>query len=193
MLDTHARKYFQPIIQKVADIFIKNNFTANQVTVIAFVLGMSTGVFTYYGMGVTAVAIMWLSGLLDAVDGSVARVKGSTPFGTVLDITFDRLVEISIILGIALRYPEIQFELLLLTCSIIFSMTVFLTTGMMAEKQGQKSFYYQAGVAERTEGFIFFSLMILFPAYVQTLTLIFFGLIIFTASQRMKEAAKLLS
>lgn len=193
MLDTHARKYFQPIIQKVADIFIKNNFTANQVTVIAFVLGMSTGVFAYYGMGVTAVAIMWLSGLLDAVDGSVARVKGSTPFGTVLDITFDRLVEISIILGIALRYPEIQFELLLLTCSIIFSMTVFLTTGMMAEKQGQKSFYYQAGVAERTEGFIFFSLMILFPTYVQALTLVFFGLIIFTASQRMREAAKLLS
>lgn len=193
MLDTHARKYFQPIIQKVADIFIRNNFTANQVTFIAFVLGMSTGIFTYYGMGITAVAIMWLSGLLDAVDGSVARVKGSTPFGTVLDITFDRLVEISIILGIALRYPEIQFELLLLTCSIIFSMTVFLTTGMMAEKQGQKSFYYQAGVAERTEGFIFFSLMILFPTYAQTLTIVFFGLIVFTASQRMREASKILS
>lgn len=193
MLDTHARKYFQPIIQKVAEIFIKNNFTANQVTFIAFLLGMSTGVFVYYGMGVTAVAIMWLSGLLDAVDGTVARVKGSTPFGTVMDITFDRLVEISVILGVALRYPEVQFELLLLTCSIIFSMTVFLTTGMMAEKQGQKTFYYQAGIAERTEGFIFFSLMILFPVYVKALTLIFFGLIVFTASQRMREAARILS
>ncbi len=193
MLDTHGRKYFQPLIYQVARVFMKYNFSANQVTVIAFLLGISTGVFAFYGMGVIGVAIMWLSGLLDAVDGTIARERGSTPFGTVLDMTFDRLVEIAVILGLAMRYPEQQFELLLLTCSIIFSMTVFLTTGMMAEKKGQKSFYYQAGVAERTEGFIFFSLMLLFPSYLQGITLIFFALIVFTALQRMREAARLLS
>lgn len=193
MLDTHGRKYFQPLIYQVARVFMKYNFSANQVTVIAFLLGISTGVFAFYGMGVIGVAIMWISGLLDAVDGTIARERGSTPFGTVLDMTFDRLVEIAVILGLAMRYPEQQFELLLLTCSIIFSMTVFLTTGMMAEKKGQKSFYYQAGVAERTEGFIFFSLMLLFPTYLQGITLIFFALIVFTALQRMREAARLLS
>lgn len=193
MLDTHARKYFQPLIYQVAKIFMRYNLSANQVTVIAFLLGISTGVFAYYGMGVIGVVFMWISGLLDAVDGTIAREKGSTPFGTVLDMTFDRLVEIAIILGLALRYPGMQFEFLLLTSSIIFSMTVFLTTGMMAEKKGQKSFYYQAGVAERTEGFIFFTLMLLFPAYLQVITIVFFGLIVFTALQRMKEAARLLS
>ncbi len=193
MLDTHGRKYFQPLIYQVARVFMKYNMSANQVTMIAFLLGISTGIFAFYGMGVIGVAIMWISGLLDAVDGTIAREKGSTPFGTVLDMTFDRLVEIAIIIGLALRYPGEQFQLLLLTCSIIFSMTVFLTTGMMAEKKGQKSFYYQAGVAERTEGFIFFSLMLIFPAYLKVIILIFFGLIVFTALQRMREAARLLS
>ena len=193
MLDTHARKYFQPLIYQVAKVFMRYSLSANQVTVIAFVLGVSTGVFAYFGMGVMGVVFMWISGLLDAVDGTIAREKGSTPFGTVLDMTFDRLVEIAIILGLALKYPEVQFEFLLLTSSIIFSMTVFLTTGMMAEKKGQKSFYYQAGVAERTEGFIFFSLMLLFPPYLQITTIVFFILIVFTAFQRMREAARLLS
>lgn len=193
MLDTHARKYVQPLIHQVARLFMRYDFSANQVTVIAFLLGISTGVFAYFEMGVIGVVLMWISGLLDAVDGTIAREKGSTPFGTVLDMTFDRLVEIAIIVGIALRYPEVQFELLLLTCSIIFSMTVFLTTGMMAEKKGQKSFYYQAGVAERTEGFIFFSLMLLFPTYLQIIIVIFFILIVFTATQRMREASRLLS
>jgi len=193
MLDTHGRKYFQPLIYKVAKLFMKYNFSANQVTVIAFILGISTGVFAYYGMGVVGVVLMWISGLLDAVDGTIAREKGSSPFGTVLDITFDRLVEIAIIMGLALRFPGEQFEFLLLTCSIIFSMTVFLTTGMMAEKNGQKSFYYQAGLAERTEGFIFFSFMLLFPGYLSIIIIIFFGLIILTAVQRMYEASKLLS
>lgn len=193
MLDTHARKYVQPLIYRVAKLLMKYNLSANQVTVIAFILGMSTGIFAFYGFGIAGVAIMWLSGLLDAVDGTIAREKGSTPFGTIMDITFDRLVEIAVIIGLALRYPEAQFLLLLLTCSIIFSMTVFLTTGMMAEKQGEKSFYYQAGVAERTEGFIFFSLMMLFPLYLKVFTLIFFALIVFTAMQRMREAARILS
>ena len=193
MLDTHARKYVQPLIYQVAKLFMKYNFSANQVTFIAFLLGISTGVFAYYGLGVVGVVVMWISGLLDAVDGTIAREKGSTPFGTILDITFDRLVEIAVIVGLALRFPGEQFEFLLLTCSIIFSMTVFLTTGMMAEKRGQKSFYYQAGVAERTEGFIFFSLMLLFPGYLNIIILVFFILIVFTAMQRMAEAGRLLS
>jgi phosphatidylglycerophosphate synthase len=192
MLDTHARKYVQPLIKSVADFFMGHNFTANQVTIIAFFMGISTGFFIYFKMTILAVIFMWLSGLLDAVDGTIAREKGSTPFGTVMDITFDRLVEISVILGLALRFPEMRMIMLLLTCSIIFSMTVFLTTGMMAEKKGGKSFYYQAGVAERTEGFLFFTGMMIFINHIHIIGIIFIGAVIFTAIERLIEAKKIL-
>lgn len=192
MLDTHARKHVQPIIKRVADFFMRYSFTANQVTVMAFFIGMSTGIFIYFKMPVTAITVLWLSGLLDAVDGTIAREKGSTPFGTVMDITFDRLVEISVILGLAFRFQNTRMIMLILTCSIIFSMTVFLTTGMMADKKGSKSFYYQAGFAERTEGFIFFTIMMIFIEYINPIGIVFFSAVIFTASQRLLEARKIL-
>ena len=72
------------------------------------------------------------------------------------------------------------------------SMTIFLTVGALSEKKGVKSFYYQAGVAERSEGFIFFSLMILIPSYLGIITNIFSILIIITAIQRFFEAKRLL-
>lgn len=192
MLDSRCRKYIQPIIKKGADFFIKLGFSANQVTVIALVLGILSGIFTYYERPILALISLWLSGYLDAVDGTIAREKGSTLFGTVMDITFDRIVEIGIILGICYRYPEQSISLLLLTSSIIISMTIFLTTGNMVDKITEKSFYYQAGLAERTEGFIMFSIMILFTQYLTIIILIFVVMILFTAWQRFIEAKKML-
>ena len=72
------------------------------------------------------------------------------------------------------------------------SMAIFLTVGACTEKKGMKSFYYQAGVAERSEGFILFSLMILLPEYLGIITNIFSILVLFTAGQRFFEAKKIL-
>lgn len=192
MLDTHARSFVQPLIKKVADIFIKLGFSANQVTVLAFFIGISVGFFVYFDLIAIAIILLWISGLLDAVDGTVARIKGSSAFGTLMDITFDRLVEIGMIIALALKHSEHMFLFLLLACSIIITMTVFLTVGSLSQKKSEKSFYYQAGFAERTEGFIFFSGMIIFPSYAYLICLLFTLAILFTASQRMNEARKIL-
>lgn len=192
MLDTHARKYVEPFISKTAKLLLKWKLTANQVTVIAFIIGISSGLFIYLGEPVVAVAVLWLSGFLDAVDGSMARQTETSEFGTVLDVSFDRLVEISVIIGLALAFPEITLPLLLLSVAIIFSITVFLTVGAVAEKKGMKSFYYQAGVAERTEGFILFSLIILVPSMMYIITMIYAAIVAFTGVQRLLEAKKIL-
>ncbi|MBO8158994.1 MAG: hypothetical protein H0Z36_05495 [Thermosyntropha sp.] len=115
-----------------------------------------------------------------------------TAWGTLLDITFDRLVEIGIILSTAVLHPEASFWLLILMSSILISMTVFLTVGALAEKKGIKSFYYQAGIMERTEGFIFFSLMLLLPNYLKGIALTFAVLIFITALQHISEGKKIL-
>lgn len=193
MLDTKCRKYVQPIIKYGADICMKLGLSANNVTVIALFLGIISAPLITMGYSVTAVLILWFSGYLDAVDGTIARTKGSTPFGTVMDITFDRIVEIGIIFGIFFRDRGNAFLLLLLASAIIVSMTIFLTTGSMAEKKSEKSFYYQSGIAERTEGFIMFSLMILFSKQAKIIGIIFLVMIIYTAIQRYLEAKKILS
>lgn len=193
MLDTHGRKYVEPFIVRTARGLLQLGLTANQVTWTAFLLGVTTGGWIYFDQPVWACVFLWLSGYLDAVDGAMARLESkSTPWGTVMDITFDRLVELSVIIGLALKFPDVQFLLLLLTASIVFSMTVFLTVGALSEKKGIKSFYYQAGLAERTEGFILFTVMVLFPSWLMWSTGLFLAVEIFTAVQRMLEARRIL-
>lgn len=193
MLDTNCRKFIQPFIRFGANIFIKLKITANQVTFIALLFGLTSGLLIFWDFQYIAIILLWVSGYLDAVDGTIARQQGSTPFGTVMDITFDRLVEISLILGLALKNPNSVFLLLCLACSIIITMTIFLATGALTNKKSEKSFYYQPGFAERTEGFIMFSLMILFQSCLNYLTLIFVFMILITAIQRFLEGRKILN
>lgn len=193
MLDTYGRKFVQPSIEITAKCLLKLRFTPNSVTYIAFIIGISSSLFAYYNLTIIALLVLWLSGYLDAVDGTMARIlKCKSPWGTVLDITFDRIVEYSIIFILSLKYSSARISLIVLTGSILLSMTIFLTVGALAENNGVKSFYYQAGLAERSEGFIFFSLMIIFQNnYLIPLSYIFSAIIIFTALQRFLEARRI--
>ena len=193
MLDTHGRKYVEPIIESVANAFINRNISANKVTVLAFVLGISSGGWMLLGQPLIATAVLWISGLLDAVDGAIARKTGtSSLWGALMDITFDRIVELSVIISLAVLYPQARLVLIMLTGSIIISMTVFLTVGALSKNTKNKAFYYQAGLAERTEGFIMSSLMMLFSNHIIIITIVYFLAILFTAGQRLKEAYELL-
>ena len=193
MLYTHARKYVNPIIELGAKFLLRLKLTPNNVTILALLLGIATSIFLYFDMQIIAVILLWVSGYLDAVDGAMARrTNSSSSFGTLLDIVSDRIVEVSIVLVLGLKFVDVRYNLIVLTVCILMSMTIFLTVGALSEKKGVKSFYYQAGVAERSEGFIFFSLMILIPSYLGIITNIFSILIIITAIQRFFEAKRLL-
>ncbi|RDY72497.1 CDP-alcohol phosphatidyltransferase family protein [Halobacillus trueperi] len=192
MLDTHARKFVQPSIDRTASYLLEKGRTANEITVLALFVGVGTSVLYVLGFPILAVVFLWLSGFLDAVDGTMARNTKTSPFGTVMDITFDRVVEIGMIVAIAYVHPEALWPLLLLSVSIIVSMTIFLVVGAVSEKAGIKSFYYQAGLAERTEGFVLFSVMLLFPSFLFWSTLLFFAVELFTGIQRFMEAKRIL-
>lgn len=193
MLDTHARKYVNGIIEGGADFFLRLKLTPNQVTLLALLIGTGVSVSIYLDMGILAVILLWLSGYLDAVDGSMARKsKQSSAVGTLMDITFDRIVEIGIILAIGIKFVDMRMNLIILLASILMSMTIFLTVGALTEKKGMKSFYYQAGLAERSEGFILFSIMILFPMYLSITINLFSTMVLITAAQRFLEARKIL-
>ena len=193
MLDTHARKYVNPFIEFGANIFIKRKISANTVTTLALILGVLSAVLLYLDKNILAVILLWISGYLDAVDGSIARkTDSSSSFGTVLDVTFDRIVEIGIIFVSALKFEEIRLNIIVLLACILISMVIFLTVGAVSEKSGIKSFYYQAGVAERSEGFIMLSLMMIFESYLGIVVNIFSFIVIITAIQRMIEAKNIL-
>lgn len=194
MLDTHARKLLQPLVEKAARFCIQKGLNADQITWIAFLSGVISSLAILLGFPLPGLVLLWISGFLDAVDGTIARIQvSSSPWGTLLDITFDRLVEICIIIVLGLRFPSSRMALMFLLSSIIFSMTIFLTVGALSRNSTKKSFYYQAGLAERTEGFLFLTLMVILNEHLVVIAVIFTLTILFTGIQRMHEAYRLFS
>jgi len=193
MLDTRGRRYFDGIFDKSGRIFLAMGLTPTNITIIAAMVGIMGAILFFFGKVILPIVLLWISGFLDAVDGSMARQSRKvSPVGTLLDIWLDRLVEISYIISFAVVCHEATFSLMILACTIILSMTVFLTSGMLIENAGIKSFHYQAGLMERTEGFIMFTLMIIFYLHMKILALIYAILILYTAIQRLYMTIKVL-
>lgn len=192
MLDTRSRKKIDPFLDRMAAVLWKRGIKANQITAAALVFGIAAGVLVYFHWTVLGIIFFWFSGFLDALDGALARVsKQASLRGAVFDIVSDRIVELGIFWALALRHPESLYAMLALVSCVLISMTVFLTTGMLAEKTGKKSFYYQSGLMERTEGFIASTFMIIFQNQLSILTWIYAGLIAITIVQRLWETRRL--
>lgn len=118
-----VRNYINPLSYKVGKYlgrFIKN---PNIITIAGFIIGTSTGFLLYFKLVFLAVLALIISGIFDMLDGAVARALNKvTKQGAFLDSNFDRLVEASLYMGIALYKPELMiYAFLAFTFSIMVS------------------------------------------------------------------------
>lgn len=187
MLDTHAHKFIQPLLNVIARLCLRAGVSANALTLAGLGCGTLAALVVALGQPQAGVALLWLSGLLDAADGTLARLGTPSALGAVLDITSDRVVEVAVILALAWRYPDARLALLLLTAVIVVAMSLFLSMAAAVDNSSAKSFHYAPGFAERTEGFIFLSLMTLNAAHLVAWSLVFSAAIVFTMAQRYRD------
>lgn len=183
MLDTHSLKFVQPILIAIARLCRRLRISANTLTLGGLVLGLVAALLVAHGF-TAGIAVLWLSGLFDAADGTLARLTRPSPLGAIMDITFDRIVEVCLIIALAWRFPEARLTLLVLTAVIVVAMSLFLSIGAALANKSPKSFHYAPGLVERTEGFIFLSLMALDTQRLLMWTWIFAGAIVITMVQR---------
>ena len=185
MIDTKLRPVLQRSFEKLAGILVKLNCTPDQITVFAFLLGFLAAFFTAREYPITALVLLWLSGLLDVLDGTVARlIKRTSPGGALLDLILDRMVEAAMIFGFFYWMPEHTWMYLLFLTGMIFNFSTFLAAGSLYQNLGEKSMHYDSGLLERTETFIFFSLVLLFPQFTFYLFLVFNLLMFITGIRR---------
>lgn len=193
MLDTNARKYVQPILDGVAHACRRIGISANALTVIGMLVGIAAALLVLNEYAVAGFVVLWLSGLIDAADGTLARLTKPSPLGAILDITFDRVVEVAMIVALACNSADARLVLVILAGTIAIAMSLFLSIGAAVANQSIKSFHYAPGLGERTEAFICFSLMILDSARLVLWTWVFIGVIVFTMAQRLYHAYRMLS
>jgi archaetidylinositol phosphate synthase len=185
MIDTKWRNAFQPLFNQMARPLVKFHVKPNTISWIALFFGISAGLCLALKLPVWAFILLWTSGLLDVLDGTVAVLSGqSAKTGAYLDLILDRMVEASVILGFAWAFPNSVYACLLFFTAVLFNFTTFIAAGALFENKGRKIMHYDIGIAERTETFIAFSLMIVFPLASVIILYIFDGIIFLTGAQR---------
>jgi len=141
-----------------------------------------------------------LNRLLDGLDGAVARATQKTDFGGYLDIVSDFVFYVAIPLGFGLARPENLTWAMLLIATFTLTGVSFLAFATLAAKRGletqahgQKSFFFNTGLAEGAETIAFFVVMCLWPDGFMPLAIAFSGLCILTVLQRTVVARRAFS
>jgi CDP-diacylglycerol--glycerol-3-phosphate 3-phosphatidyltransferase len=91
------------VLDQLVTFFIRARLRPNVISTIGFLVSLGAALVISDGNFVAAGVLILLSGILDMMDGKVARQTGrETSFGAVYDSTLDRLSELALYAGIAL-------------------------------------------------------------------------------------------
>ena len=189
MLEQSFRDIYQKILVAPVLPLLPQSVTPQYITALSAVLGFAFIPAILLNQPLWAIIFLVLSGYCDTLDGSLARARNqSSAKGAVLDIMADRFVECSVLLGLFLCDPENNgLWIFLMLCTSLLCITSFLVVGVFEKNNSVKSFHYSPGLIERAEAFIFFALMVVFPAYLVSLAIIYTILVLYTAAKRIIE------
>jgi CDP-diacylglycerol--glycerol-3-phosphate 3-phosphatidyltransferase len=118
-------------MQPLSYLFIRLGVSATVVSWLAFALGISSGVLVSQGFFAQAAMAAGFSGILDAVDGMVARqTHTDSKAGKVLDSTLDRYVEFGMIAGMAYYFRGATIPFVLSLFALLGSFMVSYSTAI---------------------------------------------------------------
>jgi phosphatidylglycerophosphate synthase len=200
MLDHHSLRLLRPLLNGLAHFLNKRGIGADQVTIISFLAGLTGVFFIARQHYVTGLLLLLVSRLGDGIDGSLARISGSTDRGAFLDISLDFIFYSAVVLGFALAEPaENSLAAAYLIFSFVATGSTFLAYAVMAERRAlsdtrlpNKGIYYLGGLAEGTETIAFFILACLLPTAFPVLAWIFGTLCLVSAATRLLYGYKTL-
>lgn len=125
MIDLKARKRAAPILRPIARVLAKTGLTPTMVTVLGLAI-------TVVGAALIANGFLWQGGmtaafgvLLDALDGPLARFKGtSSDRGAFIDTMSDRFGEVAVWVGLGVYLRDNSVGLILCLVAMAFSLLI---------------------------------------------------------------------
>ncbi len=165
MLENFLRKKTQPFFDHVGSK-VGQLLEPDTITFFSFVAGLCSSVSLLYKFKWVSVFFLISSGLLDALDGTVARLMNkSRKIGAYKDLVSDRMVESMFMLSFCYVYPEHAMSCLCFMVALLFHFSSFGIAASLFENSSEKSFHYTKNWVDRSEAFGIFVGMILFPAF----------------------------
>ena len=181
MIDANIRRLIDPPLARAGQRLAAAGIGADALTIGGCLLGLAAALAIAAGQFYIALALLIANRVADGLDGAIARATRPTDRGAFLDIALDFLVYAAVPLGFAAWSPHANaFAAAFLLASFVANGSSFLAFSTLAEKrgiktsrQGQKSIYYLAGIAEGFETIAFMIAFCLFPTAFPILAIIF--------------------
>jgi len=147
------RRISKPIAEKLS----KKQVSPDSVTIIAFYFGLISAITIFYNI-ILSVILIFISQILDCVDGDLARISNRTSArGAYLDRLLDRFVDFALIFSIS-AYSGLWIE----GFFALFATFSVSMTRLMAEKEGLDC---RIGIAGRDTRILIIMLGLLFSDF----------------------------
>ncbi|XWN31481.1 MAG: CDP-alcohol phosphatidyltransferase family protein [Devosia sp.] len=172
MFDSKIRPLIDPPLNAAGKALARSGLSANAVSFLGLGFAAAAALFIVAGWFAAALAAVVLNRLADGLDGAIARRRGPTDLGGFYDIVFDFFFYGAVPLAFAIHDPSANgLAAAVLLASFYANGATFLAfaaiaakRGLMTERQGKKSIYYFAGLAEGAETIAVFCAMCLWPS-----------------------------
>jgi hypothetical protein len=78
MIDSKLRSKIQPAFDYLSKFLVSRNISPDTITLWALFSGLISSILIYNDNPISAIVLLWTSGFLDVIDGSVARLNGKS-------------------------------------------------------------------------------------------------------------------
>ena len=195
MLDTAVRRRLAPTLDAVA---ARSPVGAGALTAIGLALGL--GACVAAGLALWPLAlVLWLANrALDGLDGAVARRRGPTDLGGLLDFAADFVVYGGFLVGVAVAVPDARLACCALLAAYLLNNVVLLSLASLLEKRrvaggDERSLRFTPALTEGTETILVYALLCLLPAQAEWIAWGFAALVLVSVGQRLVLARRLLA
>jgi phosphatidylglycerophosphate synthase len=197
MLDQAIRARLGPSLDHVAGRVSSTGVSPGALTGAGLLAGIAACVSVATASWGAALGLWLLNRLLDGLDGALARRRGATELGGLLDFVADFVVYSGFVVGVAIAHPAARLACVVLLAAYLVNNVALLSFSSMIERLGlglgdERSLRLTTGLAEGTETIVVYVLFCVLPGASEMIAWAFAALVAMTAVQRVAQATRTL-
>ncbi len=193
MLDTAVRARLAPGLDRAAGALDARGVSPGAVTAAGLVVGIGACVAAALELWPLALALWLLNRTLDGLDGPLARRRGPTDLGGMLDFLADFVVYGGFVLAVAIAEPDARVACCALLVAYLLNNVALLSFASLIEKRGlalgdERSLRFTAALTEGTETILAYVAFCLVPGSAEWVAWGFTAMVLVSVGQRVAQA-----
>jgi phosphatidylglycerophosphate synthase len=150
-----------------------------------------------FGAWPLALALWLLNRALDGLDGALARRRGPTDLGGMLDFVADFVVYGGFVVGVAVAVPDARIACCALLAAYLLNNVALLSFASLVEKRGlalgdERSLRFTPALTEGTETILAYVAFCLVPSHAEIVAWVFCAMVMVSVAQRIVLARRTL-